>query len=806
MNALTLPRLLVAASLSLTALQAKSPDTKAAATAIDEILAKDWAKHQLKGNPMSDDATFVRRIHLDIIGRIPTTRETEAFLADKAPDRRARLIQRLLNTEAHVQHTFNYWADVLRMNQNGATGVGYANFIKDSLRANKPYDKMVAEMISAQGRPWENGAIGYYYRDQGMPLDNMANTVRIFLGTRIECAQCHNHPFDKWTQMQFYQMAGFTYGVQGQNYGGVLGDTARIYGEKQNELRTANKAANPEPPRPKRTKDMTPEQFTALETEYKDKMKVVLAARQEHDKKLRDESFYFREAMLEARNNVRDNALTFDEKRKPALPKDYQYPDAKPRAQVAPAAMFGHECTPQPGETALQAYARWMTSKDNPRFTTVITNRLWKRAFGLALIEPLDELFDTTTPMVPELQPHLEKLMRDLDYDMRAFLAVLYNTQTYQRQVTREEHAPGNVYHFTGPLLRRMSAEQMWDSFITLINPDPDMPNTLAREAAQQLVLQAKKSVDAINTMQPEEVLTGMQKAADIYKGQKEAIAKLQTQIGEATRKSQQAEAKAKKAVGAEIEPAKAAAVAAREELQKIRQEYRAVTRDARAIVTSDVLIPSQQRLFAKVTGKPLVTASLTTTSSAGGESMMMMSGNSQTIRIPGYDPVVLTPEEKKAAEKKRHAAYAIEADYFGIPEKERPAYYRARDDQQRNSVRAAEIQSPAPRGHYLREFGQSDRETIENANHEASVPQALAMMNGSLLPQITSKYSQLMLSVNKAPYPDEKVEAIYMTLLSRKPTATERDTWLQAQTSGLTGIEDLVFSLLNTQQFIFVQ
>ncbi|MFN0075012.1 MAG: DUF1549 domain-containing protein, partial [Prosthecobacter sp.] len=461
---------IVVITLGTAILQAKAPDTKAAASVIDGILAKDWAKHQLKGNPMSDDATFVRRIHLDIIGRIPTARETETFLADKAPDRRAQIIQRLLNSEAHVLHTFNFWADVLRMNQNNATGVGYLNFIKDSLRANKPYDKMVAEMISAQGRPWENGAIGYYYRDQGMPLDNMANTVRIFLGTRIECAQCHNHPFDKWTQMQFYQMASFTYGVQGQNYGGVLAETQRIHNDDQNAIRAEHRKANPDPTRPKRSKDMTPEQYAVLEKDYQEKAKAASEGRQAMEKKMRSEDFYFREAMLEARNNVRDTALTFNDKSKASLPKDYQYADAKPRSAVAPAAMFGHECTPQPGETSLQAYARWMTSQDNPRFTTVITNRLWKRVFGLALIEPLDELFETSTPMVPELQTHLEKLMRDLNYDMRSFLTILYNTQTYQRQVTRQEHAIGNVYHFTGPLLRRMTAEQMWDSFITLIN------------------------------------------------------------------------------------------------------------------------------------------------------------------------------------------------------------------------------------------------------------------------------------------------------------------------------------------------
>ena len=146
------------------------------------------------------------------------------------------------------------------------------------------------------------------------------------------------------------------------------------------------------------------------------------------------------------------------------------------------------------------------------------------------------------------------------------------------------------------------------------------------------------------------------------------------------------------------------------------------------------------------------------------------------------------------------------EAEFFGIPEKERKSYVSQRQQVNRSTLRAAELESPAPRGHYLREFGQSDRETIENANNEASVPQALAMMNGSLLPQILSRYSQLMLTVNKAPYPDEKVEAAYMSILSRKPAAGEKAAWLKAQEAGLSSMDDLVFSLLNTQQFIFIQ
>src|SRR6185436_10827573 len=97
-------------------------------------------------------------------------------------------------------------------------GAAYVKWLKNSLSTNKPYDQMVRELVSAKGLPWDNGAIGYYMRDQRMPLDNFANTSRIFLGTRIECAQCHNHPFYKWKQKQFYEMTAFTYGNEVKGY------------------------------------------------------------------------------------------------------------------------------------------------------------------------------------------------------------------------------------------------------------------------------------------------------------------------------------------------------------------------------------------------------------------------------------------------------------------------------------------------------------------------------------------------------------------------------------------------------------
>lgn len=803
-------------------------DARKEAAQIDAILAKDWQKHNVKGNPAVDDNTFVRRLYLDVVGRIPTTRETEEFLGSKDGDKRTKLIDKLLGSEAYVQHSFNYWADILRLTSNGnqtggITGAAYASFVKESLRSNKPYDQFVREMIAAQGKAWDNGAIGYYMRDRGMPLDNMANTVRIFLGTRIECAQCHNHPFDKWTQMQFFQMAAFTYGVETQDYnGGTMGDVRDLLRQQEDAARAAVK----EPERPKRPNingKMTKEERSAAEKAYADaykayesEMKVVMQKRREVQDQLRKEQRSYQEAMNDIRDTVRYTSVGTRD-RKLTLPHDYQYPDAKPKSAVAPGVMMGHACESLPGETPLQAYARWMTSPENPRFTSVIANRLWKRVFGLALIEPLDELMDNTTAMIPELQKHLEKLVVDSKYDMKAVLRTFYNTKAYQSQATRQEYAPGSVYHFTGPLLRRMTAEQMWDSFVTLINPSPDMINQANRDAMEQRILQAKKIADGVDSLSAEEALVGLKKAAEIYGKNRERTDEQQKLYVEARRLAKEADDEADALPdGPEKEAAIVKAKELRNKSDAIRSEVSRIQNEGRRVTYAEVITTGQKKLFEKVTGTPYQTASLTAAAGANGAApammagdMMMMASGTRTerVNIPGYDRKELTKEEKQAVADKIRAAYAEEADFFGITnEKERRAYLNTREQISRNTLRAAELESPAPRGHYLREFGQSDRETIENANNEASVPQALAMMNGSLLPQITSPYSQLMLTVRKAQYPDDKVEAAYMTILSRKPTAKEKEAWLKSQEAGLSGMEDLVFALLNTQQFIFIQ
>ncbi|CAN5857481.1 hypothetical protein BH11VER1_BH11VER1_24800 [soil metagenome] len=760
------------------------PDTLSAAKQIDAILSTDWQKNKLKPNDMAPDEVFVRRIYLDIAGRIPTQREAETFMADKGGDKRSKLIDQLLAGEGYVQHMFNYWADILRLQTNGnagaITGTAYAKFLKESLRSNKPYDQLVRELVGSHGEAWDNGAIGYYMRDRGMPLDNMAATVRVFLGTRIECAQCHNHPFDKWSQKQFYEMAAFTYGIETNDYYGSTQMGVRDL------MRDNEKALRDKFKQPELKKTMTPEERATAKTAGEEMGKQARLA----SEALRKEQRFLSEALNDVRNVLRYTTVSLNSKKELRLPHDYQYPDMKPKAVITPLTMMGQSVNCPPDANSVQVYAQWMTSSENPRFTNVVANRLWKKAFGMGLIEPVDELLDTTVAMNPDLMKYLEKLMVSMNYDMKGYLRVLYNTQAYQRSVTKEEIPAGVDYHFTGPLLRRMSAEQMWDSFVALINPTPDMPNLATIEQGEKRLAGARKISDALDTLTPEEMFKGAEIAGGKYRESAQKVQELQKQIAEAR----------------EIDD--------KEKVKALSRELNGCQQIARKAVNDNIFVPAVKKLLVSKTGATATPAASPESGSpvvAQADSNMMMSGSSNDmnydrIKVPGYDQREKTKEEEKTEQEAHNKVFLDEANYYGIPEKNQKDYVRARQSIGRNWLRSAEIDSPAPRGHYLREFGQSDRETIENANYDASVPQVLALMNSGLLPQIMDRYSQLMLNVNKAAYPDDKVESIYMTLLSRKPTALEKEKWVKAQANGLVEIEDLIYALINTQQFVFIQ
>jgi hypothetical protein len=214
-----------------------SRDAQALADKIDKIVADRWAKEGVKPAPAADDAEYLRRLSLDVAGRIPSVSELREFLADTSKDKRARAVERLLDGPAYVNHFANTWQALL-VPENDPNDFqtriympAFEAWVRKQFQDNVPYDKMVRELLTAsvagdgqqQFQRLRNGdrtdpsPMAFYMAKKVKPEELAAATSRLFMGVKIECAQCHNHPFAKWTRQQFWETAAFFAGFQNDN-------------------------------------------------------------------------------------------------------------------------------------------------------------------------------------------------------------------------------------------------------------------------------------------------------------------------------------------------------------------------------------------------------------------------------------------------------------------------------------------------------------------------------------------------------------------------------------------------------------
>ncbi len=173
-----------------------------------------WNKLQrlhLKPSDPAKDTIFLRRVYIDIIGRVPTVEETEIFLAEKTPEKRQLLIDDLLSRPEYAEHWANKWADLLRPNPYRVgikATLNYDAWIRDAFRKNLPHDEFVRGLITAQGSTFRNGAVTLF-RDRRSPDELTTIISQLFLGIRLDCAKCHHHPFEVWGQDDFYSFAAY---------------------------------------------------------------------------------------------------------------------------------------------------------------------------------------------------------------------------------------------------------------------------------------------------------------------------------------------------------------------------------------------------------------------------------------------------------------------------------------------------------------------------------------------------------------------------------------------------------------------
>ncbi len=630
---------------------------------VQKLVERSHAVKGTKTNAPVRDETFLRRVYLDVVGRIPSLEESARFLDSKNADKRAKLIDELLRSEGYVSHMFNWKADLLRVNSRGLSGGQpgklYDDWVRDAIRSRMPYDEFVRRLLTASGQLWENGAVGFYVRDLGMPLDHMSNMTRIFLGTRMECAQCHDHPLEPITQKDFYQMVAFTFGVSNLGSpGGYSNDNVK--------------------------------QWPAI--------KAKLAA-MPNDKALRD-SVSGTIAPMKRLTQDTDKQLKF--------PDTYAYDAAVRGKPVEPRTLFGDEVAVGDGGRRA-AFAEWMTSPRNPRFAKNIANRLWKRVMGVGLIEPVDSLSALPNPEHAELMEFLTQTIIRLRFDERAFMAVLLNTRLYQSESVRETPEPAAVFAMRGPQLRRLSAEQIWDSHLVLLAKDSDERKSTFRLEG---VLDPQRLRKLTRMTADELIAQARIDQAEHKRGRERSLRRME----------QQRELAAAKDRGDEKEVQRLKALHARE-------------------------------------NKELVGS--------------------------GMKPMDSESDDEDAAKETDQRWKSLPSSF----------------------IRASETPLPLPLGHFLRQFGQSDRREIDAFNRDPNSTHSLALMNGDLTTRALADDSFLRRQIAASKTAGEqRTQLIYRAILVRSATAGELTEMTARTKNSPTPEQDIIWALLNSPEFLFNQ
>jgi hypothetical protein len=418
----------------------------ASPTKVDEMVISKLRKLGVVPSDMCSDVEFLRRISLDITATLPTPAEVEAFIADRSADKRARKIEQLLDSPAYAAWWANKLCDFTGNNPfrqgEGAVGqrlaVQWYEWVKRRLAENTPYDELIANMVTASGRlPGQSyeeycDEMSAYFREKNradfterpsmpyywsrsnlkMPEDRALAFAHSFLGVRLQCAQCHKHPYDQWTQGDFKQFTSLFAGV---NFG--------IAPESQDAFRRTAQAVGA-PTSGNQAGQVSKELISLAE---------------------QGKTIPFREVFVAKGGAGSANRLTILGTQQPNTS-----PDGDPR----------------------KAIMDWMRSKNNPYFARAFVNRVWATYFHAGIIDPVDDLSQANPPSNGELLDYLAGGFVDSGYDMKWLHREIANSLAYQRSWKPNDTNAQDTRNFSRAVPRRIPAEVVYDGITQVTAAD----------------------------------------------------------------------------------------------------------------------------------------------------------------------------------------------------------------------------------------------------------------------------------------------------------------------------------------------
>lgn len=377
---------------------------------IDSQISSAWQREKLTPAPQTTDAEFLRRIYLDLVGTIPTHEQGAKFIDDSSAEKRDRLIEELLADPRYARHQGEVWDLILF----GRHPPGYETDRRDGIvrwlerqfQENTPYDQWVRALLKAEGNSVEDGPPMYFAQYRNQPEDASEAISQTFLGVQLQCARCHDHPFETWTQLDFYGMAAFLSRLQIVSVG------------KQDTLLKFMVAE-------KSTGDIL---FTGPAKEQKAGQKG---------------------------EPVKPKFLLGEPLAEPEVPPDFKQPKFE-----------DNKVPEKPSFSRKDQLADWITASDNPFFARAIANRLWAQYLGRGLVHPVDNMSESNKPTHPELLDRLAAELKAHQFDLKWYIRELVSSKTYQLSSRGSADEPLPIWHEYGRV-RPLSAEELLDSWRT---------------------------------------------------------------------------------------------------------------------------------------------------------------------------------------------------------------------------------------------------------------------------------------------------------------------------------------------------
>jgi hypothetical protein len=377
---------------------------------IDQRIEAGWTANDVKPAEPATDAEFLRRVYLDLHGVIPSREEAAAFLDDASPDKRSKLIDALLEHPRFAIHQADVW-DLIYFTRNPPgygtdKRQGFQKWLREQFENDVPYNEWVRSILRAEGDTVKNGSPMFYVMYKSRPEDATEAITQKFLGIQLQCARCHDHPFEDWKQTDFYGFAGFLSRLRVVGVGTVDKQKAYAIGEMN-------------------TGDVL---FTGPVTEQKRGQKG---------------------------EPVKPKFLGGDPLVEPELPEDVKDPRNFPNGKQPPAPHFSRK----------NALADWITSPDNPYFARAAANRIWAQFMGKGIVHPVDNLSPANPPSHPELLGELSTGLAAHNFDLKWLIREIVNSRAYQLSASGENTEAMPLW-FERARYRPLSAEELFESWL----------------------------------------------------------------------------------------------------------------------------------------------------------------------------------------------------------------------------------------------------------------------------------------------------------------------------------------------------